>query len=305
MKKIYYILLLGLVLQKVSYSQHFPVYSQYMMNGLAINPAYAGSREVLSATLLYREQWVGFEGAPTIFSASAHMPFRNQRVALGLQAFNESLGVEKNTGLFGNYAYRLQLGNGKLAFGLKAGFNVIKELNNKITLQNSNSDNAFNNTKETAFLPNFGFGVYYSNPKFFAGVSIPSMLKYNSDGEAAKTELKSYNLLAAGGYLFKFDDFFKVKPSTLVKYKYESAPQVDLNLNLIFFKDDILWLGGSYRNNEALVSLIEIQVSRKFRLGYSYDYSIGALKKYNNGSHEIMIRYEWRDKVNTLNPLYF
>lgn len=305
MKRLGIILVFEIILHIAGYSQHFPVYSQYMMNGLAINPAYAGSRDVLSATFLYRQQWVGFEGAPTIFSMSAHMPFRNQRVALGLQVFNESIGIENNTGLYGNYAYRVRLGNGKLALGLKAGFNLLKEQNTKITLRDPKVDDAFGNTKESVFMPNFGFGMYYSNSRYFAGISIPLLLNYNLSTEETSTDFKRYNILLTGGYLVKFSDQFKIKPSTLIKYKHESALQYDLNLNLIFFKDDILWVGGSYRNNEALVSLIEIQVSRKFRLGYSYDYSIGPLNKQNNGSHEIMIRYEWRDKVDTLNPLYF
>jgi type IX secretion system PorP/SprF family membrane protein len=153
-------------------------------------------------------------------------------------------------------------------------------------------------------MPNFGFGVYYSNSTYFAGLSLPSILSYRSGGQAS-TGLRTYNLLMTGGYLFKVNEQFKLKPSTLIKYKYESAPQFDINLNLIFFRDNILWIGGSYRNKESIVSLIEIQVSRTFRLGYSYDYSIGPLSKYNSGSHEIMLRWEWRDKVNTLNPLYF
>lgn len=304
MKRIFSILILGLLLFSPGVSQHFPTYSQYMMNGLAINPAYAGSRDVLSATILYRQQWVGFEGAPSVISMGAHMPFRNQKVALGLQVFNETLGIEKNTGVYGNYAYRIQMGSGKIAFGLKAGFNIVKEVNNKITLHDPTIDNAFENVKETMFMPNFGFGVYYSNTKFFTGLSLPSLLGYNSGGEAS-SGLKTYNILLTGGYLFRISEKLKLKPSTLVKYKYESAPQFDLNLNWIFFKDDILWIGNSYRHQEAIVTLIEVQVSRKFRLGYSYDYSIGQLSKHNSGSHEIMIRYEWRDKVSTLNPLYF
>ncbi len=305
MKRTCIVLILGLLLQIKGYSQHFPIYSQYMMNGLAINPAYAGSRDVLSATFLYRKQWVGFDGAPTIYSMAAHMPFRNQRVALGFLIANESIGIENNTSLFGNYAYRVNLGNGKLALGLKAGFNIVKEQNSKITLHDPNSDIAFENIKETAFLPDFGFGMYFSNTKYFVGFSVPSLLNYKSNGEISKTELKSYNLLLTGGYLLKFSDQIKLKPSTLVKYKYESLPQYDLNLNLILFKDDILWVGASYRNKEAFIYLIEVQLSRKFRLGYSFDQSIGKLSNYNNGSHEIMIRYEWRDKVRTLNPLYF
>lgn len=305
MKRLYFILIMGLMLQISCFAQHFPIYSQYMMNGLTINPAYAGSREVLSATLLYRQQWVGFEGAPAIFSFGAHMPFRNQRVSLGVLALNESVGIEKNTALYGNYSYRIQLGRGKIALGLKAGFNVVKELNSKITLHDPSGDAAFENMKEIAFMPNFGFGVYYSAPAYFIGASIPSLLTYSSNSESLNMGIKNYNVLLTGGYLHKLNDQFKIKPSTLVKYQYGSSPQVDLNLNFIFLKDDILWIGPSYRINEALVGLVEIQVSRKFRLGYSYDIPLGVLRKYKSGSHEIMLRYEWRDKINTLNPLYF
>lgn len=305
MKRLILTGLFGFVLLAIVHAQHFPVYSQYLMNGLSINPAYAGSRDVLSATFLYREQWVGFEGAPSIYSISAHMPFRNQRVAIGLQAFNESIGIENNTGFYGNYAYRVHLGSGNLALGLKAGFNIAKEISNTISLHDPTIDRAFENMNETAFMPNFGFGAYYSNTQYFAGFSLPSILSYTSNGESAKTGLKTYNLLFSGGYLYKFSEKLKIKPSTLIKYKYSSALQYDINLNFIFFKDDLLWAGLSYRNKDAIVSLIEVQVSRKFRLGYSYDYSIGPISKYNSGSHEIMIRYEWRDKVDTLNPLYF
>ncbi|NJK94333.1 MAG: type IX secretion system membrane protein PorP/SprF [Bacteroidales bacterium] len=305
MKKLFIILCFVILNIYAGKAQHFPVYSQYMMNGLSINPAYAGSRDVFSATFLLRKQWVGFEGAPTIFSLGAHLPFRKQNAALGLIAYNESIGIENSTGLFVNYAYRVRLGNGKLAFGLKGGFNLVKEQNTKITLRDPLTDAAFEGNNENRFMPNFGFGMYYSNTKFFAGLSLPSMLNYNSNGESAKTDFKTYNVLLTGGYLIKFNENFKLKPSTLIKYKYESDVQYDLNFNAIFFKNDMLWVGGSYRNKEAWIGLIEVQVTRKIRLGYSYDISIGPLSNYNNGSHEIMLRYEWRDKVATLNPLYF
>lgn len=305
MKRLVIILLLGLSASLKIYSQYFPVYSQYMMNGLTINPAYAGSRDVFSLTAMSRHQWVGFEGAPTIYSLGVHMPLRNEKVALGLIVNNESVGIENSTGLYGNYAYRVRLGNGKLAFGLKAGFDFAREQLDKITLHDPNSDMAFETAKESLFLPNFGFGMYFSNFNYFVGLSVPSFLNYDSNGKIAKPGLNSYNLLLTGGYLLRVSDIFKIKPSTLLKYKCQAPMQYDINLNFIFFKNDLLWVGASYRNKESIVGLIEIQVSRKFRLGYSYDYSIGPLKGYNNGSHEIMIRYEWRDKIDTLNPLYF
>lgn len=303
MRKFYCILILGLMLHSVGMAQYFPIYSQYMMNGLAINPAYAGSRDVLSATLFGRKQWFGINGAPSNYSLGAHMPLKNQKSAIGFQAHNESIGIENNTGIFGIYAHRLRLGNGKLALGLKAGVSFINEESSKLSLKSPTGDAAFENIKEGVVMPNFGFGIYYSNTKFFAGLSLPAILNYNSGGQATN-EIKSANILFSGGYLWKVSEVFKVKPSTLVKYKFGSPTQFDLNLNWIFFKNDMLWVGHSYRHNEAIVTLVEIQITRQFRLGYSYDYSIGPLK-YNNGSHEIMIRYEWRDRVNTLNPLYF
>lgn len=276
-----------------------------MMNGLSINPAYAGSRDVFSLTAMSRHQWVGFEGAPTMYSLGVHMPLRNEKIGIGLIANNESVGIENSTGLYGNYAYRIRLGNGKLAFGLKAGFDLVKEQQDKITLHDTNSDAAFDGINESLFLPNFGFGMYFSNTDYFAGISIPSLLSYDPNGKVSNPALNNYNLLFTGGYLWQISDGFKLKPSTLVKYKYQSPVQYDINVNGIFFKNDLLWVGVSYRIKESIVGLIEIQLSRKFRLGYSYDYSMGPLKGYNNGSHEIMIRYEWRDKIDTLNPLYF
>jgi len=305
MKRIFFLLSFIFILQSSGFSQHFPIYSQYMLNGLAINPAYAGSRDVLSASLLWRKQWVGMPGAPNIFSLGAHMPFRNERLAAGLLIYDEKIGFERSTGIFGNYAYRVRLGNGKLSLGLKGGGNLLKELDNKISLRDPTPDKAFENIKESRFLPNFGVGAYYVSSKYFIGLSIPTILTYTTSGTTSKTEYNSFNILFTTGYLWKLSDQFKLKPSTLVKYKLNSSMQFDLNMNMIFFEGDILWIGASYRNNDAIVGLFEIQVSRKFRLGYSYDYTMGPLSNSTNGSHEILIRYEWRDKVNTLNPLYF
>jgi type IX secretion system PorP/SprF family membrane protein len=304
MRKFYWILVLGLRLHSSGMAQYFPIYSQYMMNGLAINPAYAGSRDVLSATLLGRQQWYGFNGAPRNLAFGAHMPLKNAKSAVGIQVHNETLGIERNTGVFGIYAHRFRVGNGKIALGMKAGISFINEDISKVSLKTPSGDAAFDDIKEGMVMPNFGFGVYYSDDKFFGGLSLPAILNYNSGGQSTN-RLKSTNFLLTGGYLWKVSDVLKLKPSTLIKYRTGSPTQFDLNLNWIFFKNDMLWVGNSYRYNEAIVTLVEIQITRQFRLGYSYDYSVGPLKTFSSGSHEIMIRYEWRDRVNTLNPLYF
>ena len=279
-----------------------------MMNGLAINPAYAGSREVVSLLLSQRWQWVGFEGAPTTTSFNAHMPTKSKTVAFGLQFLDERIGVTNNISIFGNYAYRVRLGTGRLSFGFKAGLEVLKENLSKLNLPQKD-DPSFNQTSTVAYLPNFGFGTYYYNDKFFAGLSIPTFLSYRevSSGNGFKpyNDIKNYNFLLTGGVIFKINDIIKVKPSTLLRFHSNSPIQYDLNCNLILFKDDLLWVGTSYRSKEAFVGLFEFQLNTQLRLGYSYDYTMGPLTKYSSGSHEIVLRYELRYKINAINPRYF
>lgn len=279
-----------------------------MMNGMAINPAYAGSREVVSLLLAQRWQWVGFEGAPTTTELNAHMPTKSKTVAFGLQLLDERIGVTNNLSVFGNYAYRVRLGTGRLSLGFKAGFEILKENLGKLTLPQKD-DPSFNQASSTSYLPNFGFGAYYYNDKFFAGLSVPSLLSYReeSSGNGFKpyNDIQNYNFLLTGGIIFIINDNVKVKPSTLLRYHSNSPLQYDLNCNVILFKNDLLWVGTSYRSKEAFVGLFEFQINTQLRLGYSYDYTLGPLSKYSSGSHEIVLRYELRYKIKAINPRYF
>lgn len=288
--------------------QYFPIYSQYMMNGLAINPAYAGSRDVLSASVMYRNQWVGFDGAPVTMTLGAHWPFRNKALAAGLLMTSEKIGVMNNISCFGNYAYRFRVQNGFFSLGLKAGFELWKENQSKILTQDEN-DGAFNRTSASNTLPNFGFGIYYYTDKYFFGTSVPLILSYreksNNTGYEAYHNIKNYNYLISAGYLLDINEIFKIKPSTLLRYRSDSPFQYDLNCNFILLKDGNLWLGVSYRAGEAMVGLAEFQLNTQLRIGYSYDYSLGTLSKYNNGTHEVMLRYEFRYVLKAINPKYF
>ncbi len=288
-------------------AQHFPIYSQYMMNGMAINPAYTGSREVVSLLFTQRWQWVGFDGAPSTTAISGHMPTKSKNVAFGIQFIDDKYGVTNNMSVFGNYAYRFRLGSGRLSLGLKAGVNVKSDNLRKLNLP-QNFDTPFDNT-EAIYLPNFGFGAYYYNNKFFTGLSIPTLLSYHeeSSGNGFKpySSINSYNFLLTGGVIFRVTDNFKIKPSTLLRYRYFSPAQYDLNCNFILFKDDLLWLGASYRSKEAIVGMFEFQINTQWRLGYSYDYTIGSFAKASSGSHEVTLRYELRYKINAINPRYF
>lgn len=284
-----------------------PVYSQYVMNGMAINPAYAGSRDVLSLSFLSRWQWTGFEGAPRTTTFSGNMPFKNKALAMGMIVMDQRYGIRDNTSCFGNYAYRIRTYNGFLSFGLKAGFDILKENQSQINPQTPEA--LFNVGNKGYFLPNFGFGVYFYNTRYFAGVSVPLLLSYKEKGQGegftTYNNTKNYNYLLTAGMLIDVSDNVKIKPSTLVKYMANWPLQFDLNCNVFLLRDGKLSIGTGYRYKDAIVGMCEFQVNTQWRVGYSYDYSLGALSKYNNGSHEIMLRYEFRYILKALNPKYF
>ncbi len=281
----------------------FPVYSQYMLNGLALNPAYAGSRDVFNITLGYRNQWVGFDGAPITQTLSAHTPLRNENIALGVFLHNEQIDVRNNTSIYMNYAYRIPIGNGRLSLGLKAGGVLRNARWSNLSLHDP-GDIVFTEPGTSDLLPNFGFGAYYYTDRYYFGASIPYFLSDSTrDAKAVSYHnIKDYNYLVTGGVVLGKGDI-KVKPGFLLKYNAKNPLQIDANLSFII--SDLIWIGASYRLEDALVGLVKLQLSDQLRLGYTYDYSLGQLSKYNNGSHEIVLIYDFRYKVSAVNPRYF
>ena len=297
-----YVILIGLFIQLHInvIGQIFPIYSQYLTNGLLINPAYAGSRDVLSTVLDYRNQWAGFDGAPVTQTLSGHMPLQNKSLAVGIIITNESMGIINNTAIFGNYAYRMRLNSGMLAFGLKAGIELYKESDSQLIIKDP-GDYLFSNNG-SYLLPNFGVGMYFYNSSYFAGISLPTILSYREtpggNGYDIYNKAGNYQFLINGGGLITISDNFKLKPSTLIRYSVSTPVLYDLNISAFLLKDGILSVGASYREKDALVGLIEVQLNPQLRVGYSYDYSFSALGNYSGGSHEITLRYEFKYIVN-------
>lgn len=286
----------------------FPVYSQYMLNGLALNPAYAGSRDAFNIILSHRTQWVGMDGVPVTSTLSAHAPMKNDRVALGLFVFNETIDVRNNVGIYRNYAFRLKLSKGRLSFGLKGGVDIKRFNWNAIVTGPPDPgyvpDPVFSNNTEQFVIPNFGFGMYYYTNRFFIGLSIPKLLSESFSNGKLKLyhSLSNYNYLFTTGFVTG-GHFFKVKPSVLLKYNPQSPFQADFNLTFIFA--DFLWVGGSYRLEDALVGLIKFDIGDQLRIGYTYDYSLGTLNRFHSGSHEIVLIYDFNFRVKGANPRYF
>lgn len=300
MKKGYIILLLLLSISQ-AFTQSFPLFSQYMRNGLALNPAYAGSKEAFTASLVYRQQWAGFDGAPKTQVFSAHAPMKSDKVALGLLVYNDSYGITRNTGIFANYAFRIHLKKGILSLGLKGGVYLQEENLGKVVTDQPN-DPVFTGNAEKYTVPNFGAGAFYYGEKFYAGLSVPGFL--SSRGDQIYHDFHNYNILATSGVLISIVRNVKFSPSFLVNYSIPSNLQMDINGSFIF--SDILWIGGSYRiQDQTAVAMLQFQITPQLGIGYSFDYTTGDLNSFNSGSHEFMMMYEFRFKVRASNPRYF
>ena len=287
----------------------YPVYSQYLHNGLMINPAYAGSREALSAVLSYRMQWMGTPGAPVLQSVSLHSPMKNDRVALGLKAQFMQFGVTKSTSVYAVYAYHVIVGNGKLSFGLKAGVDMSNTDYTGLLLTNM-GDPVFTTDEKPYILPNVGAGVYYFSNRLFAGFSVPSFLSYKRTDQGSTQAYHSFNeydiIFSAGG-LITFSQALKFKPSVLVDYSLQETKKLNqLDINGNFIIADLVWIGASWRTSEeVIVGLLQVQPTPQLMIGLSYDYPIGRMNTYSKGSSEFILRYEFGYKVSAANPRYF
>ncbi len=284
-------------------------YSQYMFNTLAINPAYAGSRDVVSATVLHRKQWVSLPGSPRTTTLSVDAPFKKERVGVGLVVFNDKIGITNTTGVYASYAFRMRLKKGTLALGLQAGFSQYSADFTSVKLDLDNkSDDAFS-ANVSKFMPNFGAGVYYNTDKFYVGAALPRLINNSmfkgGDTTVSVESHQTRHMFLMGGVVIPLSQDIKLKPSTLVKIV-EGAPiQMDINSNVWFY--DAVAVGLSYRIAAGtLVSMVEVQASKQIRIGYAYDANLGKSKVIGGGAHEIMARYEFGYiKAKVLSPRYF
>lgn len=287
-------LLLVIALLNKSFAQQDPQYSMYMFNPLSSNPAYAGSRDALSVTLLARKQWVGFDGAPETGSLTLHSPLKNESIAVGLSVTYDKIGPTKNNMIFADVAYRFQVSpTSKLSFGLKAGVDMYSANFNGLIV-NDNSDILYTTPISNQIMPNAGFGAYWYSPESYVGLTAPRLIQNElrnaslvATGEPAKQN-RHYFLMA--GHTFRLSSTIDLVPSFVVKAVQDAPLSLDLNVNFMFY--ETLWIGGGYRVGDAVVANIMYHFSPKFRAGYAYDYTLSALGNYTSGSHEIMLNYD-------------
>ncbi|MDE1208421.1 type IX secretion system membrane protein PorP/SprF [Tenacibaculum larymnensis] len=290
-------------------SQQLPQFTQYMYNTISINPAYAGSRQVLSIVGLHRSQWAGLDRAPETQTLSVHTPLRNDKIGLGLSFINDQLGYENFTYLYGDFSYTIQLNDDvKLAFGLKAGFTQYNIDDALIAAEGSDPGiSGIQNRWE----PNIGSGLLLHTNKWYVGLSAPRLL--NIDHNDLEVNGINYGVVdrvsyyLTGGYVFDLSENVKFKPATLIKATNGAPVSYDITANFLF--NEKFWLGGSYRINEdtgALGALVDFQVSRQFRVGYAYEHPLSDINQYSNGTHEILLMFELFPRLHrTKSPRYF
>lgn len=289
-------------------SQQLPQFTQYMYNTISVNPAYAGSREVLSIVGLHRSQWAGFGKGPETQTLSIHTPLRNDRIGLGFSFINDKLGYEKFTYLYGDFSYTINLSEEtRLAFGLKAGFTQYN-LDNELLVAEG-SDPGISGVRNR-WEPNVGAGFYLHTNKWYLGLSAPRLLNIDHNDltiggvDYGIVDKVSYYL--TGGYVFDLNDNVKFKPATLIKATNGAPLSYDITANFLF--NEKFWLGGSYRFNQytgALGLLVDFQVSKQFRIGYAYEYPLSDINQFSSGTHEVLLMFELLKASRAKSPRYF
>jgi len=315
-KTLFSSLLLITMFMGASYAQQDAQYTQYMYNTMSVNPAYAGSRGQLSAALLYRNQWLGQDGAPTTATLNLHSPIRDSKVGYGLSIVQDEIGegVVRETYIDGAVSYTIDVAkDAKLSFGLKVGGNLfnldVAQLRQRSGFEESaNTDNI-----ENRFSPNFGLGIYYHTNKFYAGLSAPNLLQTehfdgsnNNANEISFLSQERINFYLITGYVFDLGSNLKFKPAILSKVV--SGAPLQLDFSGTFLINDKISIGGAYRWDAAASALVGFQISDQFMIGLAYDKETSdfGAARFNDGSFEIFLRYELvRSFKKLVSPRFF
>ena len=289
----FFTILFCLILTTTSLAQQDALYSQYMFNPFSINPAYAGSRSSISSVLLHRSQWIGVEGAPLTQTFSIHTPAGEKGMAYGINLVHDQIGPVRN--LWGAFtgAYHIKMKKAKLSFGLRAGiFNATLQ---RSLLTFDNPTDQFNQVgKTSSLIPSFDFGAYYYRDRFYAGLAINHLTKHNFNFSNFPVDSDLFlrrHFMAMVGTVVKLKPNFLLKPSLMFRYAEGSIPSLDVNVSALI--KQFWWIGASFRNMNSLVFLTEFNITDYLRAGYSFDLTLNQLRKYNSGSHEIFIGFDF------------
>jgi type IX secretion system PorP/SprF family membrane protein len=284
----YFILIISVLFITSAEAQQRAMFTQYMFNGLAINPAYSSVDDALSITGIYRQQWTGFEGAPNTQSFTVHSPLKSSNTSVGLVLMRDHIGeVITDNAAYVSVSQRVKLDEKTyLAAGLMGGISNYKANYSSLLDPISSSDGLFadQNSRDA----NLGFGLMLFTSDFYFGFSSPFFFSKNIGGTGNDMNIKPHFLMT-GGYLIPIGESLKFKPNVLAKYVSGSPLQIDLNANLLIA--ETVWIGASWRSFDSVDAIAQIVLNKNIQVGYSYDFTTSTLTNTNKGSHEIMLKY--------------
>ena len=285
-------------------AQQLPLYSQYMFNTLEINPAYAGFKQSIQFTSIYRKQFNGIKDSPQTALVSGDMPIGDTKLGVGLKIVDDRISITKTLGAQGSLSYRIEGDNSNLAFGLQVGAMNYKADFNRLNVTNPGDPVFAQNLN--ALTANFGTGIFYNTDKFYAGLSVPNLVRTHlRQVDVALSEYtvkQNAHMYLNAGYLITLNDNFILKPSFLLRGVKGIPLNYDINANLFF--REIMSGGISYRSHSALVGLLDFRLIPTLRLGYAYDYNLGRINNFAKATHEIILRYHIPFDRDELMPSY-
>jgi type IX secretion system PorP/SprF family membrane protein len=308
MKKILTLVLL--ITATASFAQQDMLFTHYMYNKMALNPACAGSRELFGMELITRFQWVGISGAPRTISFTANTPLKNPHIGIGFLALRDELGPMVDYGVMGTFAYRILFPTSRLSFGIQAGIKYV-DIDWVALKPKTAGDIELVNQAQNKVVPDVDFGIYYYGQMFYAGFSSRHLLqnqvmvsRATPDGTTSFTRLMRH-FYGMAGMVFRLSDNLVFTPSVLAKYVQNVPFQADFTASFTMY--DILTLGASYRTESAIGLMAEVNITKNISAGYSYDIWFNDLMKNNSGSHEIRIgvNLDLFDKNRMMPPRYF
>ncbi len=292
MRRLLFGLLCGFTMVFEVIAQQDPQYSQYMFNHMAVNPGYAGSHDAICLSAVHRQQWVGLDGAPVTSVFTANAPFKLFGVnhGVGLTLMSDELGFDQNVSVGLDYAYRMNVGPGKLGIGVSGMF-LNKALSAIWSIPGGDPNNDLSIPKENESIMGFdmGLGVFYRAEKVYLGLSTTHLLEPSLKYEATNYTLKRHYYATAGCLLPLQNPAWEMTPS-LMAYSDGTASQLTANVNVMYNKK--VWGGIGYRLNDAVIAMIGVDIFNGLKIGYSFDYSYTSVRQYApGGSHEVTLSY--------------
>lgn len=288
------------------WAQQDPQYTQYMYNTQVVNPGYVASKLHTSIGLLGRSQWVNFEGAPQTGTLTYSTPLGQlENMGIGFSLVHDEIGPSVETNLTADYAYNLRMNeNTQLAFGIKAGIDVLNVDFSKLNIPSEGQGDVFEVNIDRKLQPQVGLGAYYFTDKFYAGISLPNMLRTKhfdsnsiddivsgqSGDSGATTASEELHWFFISGYVFDLNNNLKFKPATMIKIVEGAPVQWDISAN--FLIRERITLGTSYRLNAAVSAMAGFQVNDGLFIGVGYDYQTTELETYSDGSYEVIFRFD-------------